>query len=46
MIIGTIIVNKDLHTPANMLIFNLAIADLSLSAIADAASVFGKVKKK
>ena len=40
---GTIIVSRDLHTPANMLIFNLALADLILSGIADAASVFGNL---
>ncbi len=41
LIIGTVIVNKELHTPLNVLILNLGITDLMLSGIVDSFSVLG-----
>ncbi len=38
---GTVLINKDLHTPANILIFNLSLVDLVLSGFVDPFSILG-----
>jgi hypothetical protein len=39
--IVAIIITKELHNATNMLIFNLSLADLSISAIVDSFTVLG-----
>jgi hypothetical protein len=41
LIIGAVICHKELHTTTNMLIFNLALADLTISGFVDSFSVAG-----
>lgn len=42
IILGTIVVNKDLHSATYMLIFNLAIADLIVTAVVDSFILAGQ----
>nr|QVK45856.1 G protein-coupled receptor [Proales similis] len=41
LIIGAVICTKELHNPTNMLIFNLALADLTISGFVDSFTVVG-----
>ena len=42
LIIGTVCLNKELHNSTNMLIFNLSVIDLLLSAFVNSTTVIGK----
>ena len=41
---GAIITTKELHTVSNMIVFNLAIADLMISGLVDSFTAVGKFK--
>lgn len=41
LIAGAIIVTKELHSTSNLIMFNLALADLSISVVVDSLTVVG-----
>jgi hypothetical protein len=41
LIMGTILINKELHTVTNVIIFNLSIADLIISFVTGPFCIFG-----
>ena len=43
---AAIIVTKELHSSTNILIFNLSLADISISAFVDTFTVVGKFYRK
>ncbi len=46
LIMGTILINKELHTVTNVIIFNLSIADLIISFVTGPFCIFGYFNSK
>jgi hypothetical protein len=44
MILGAVLTNKELHSSTNLIIFNIAIADLLISGFVDSFTVVGNIK--
>ena len=40
---GTLIFNKELHTTTNILVFNMAIADILISGFVNGFTIVGKL---